>query len=111
MLMIFVYDIHGILTSHRVPNDQTVNGKYYREYIQKYLRPSIRKNRLELLKAGPIILHDNAAPHVSAGVTSLLSSYGWEKLAHPAYSPDISPCDFDLFPVLKKNFAEFNAMI
>ena len=102
MLMIFAYDIHGILTSHRVPNGQTVNGKYYREYIQKCLRPSIRKKRPELLEARPIILHDNATPHVSAGVTSLLSSYGWEKLAHPAYSPDISPSDFDLFPVLKK---------
>ena len=28
MLMIFAYDIHGILTSHRAPNGQTVNGKY-----------------------------------------------------------------------------------
>ena len=67
MLMIFAYDIHGILTSHRVPNGQTVNGKYYREYIQKCLRPSIRKKRPELLEARPIILHDNATPHVSAG--------------------------------------------
>ena len=70
MLMIYAYNIHGILTSHQVPNGQTVNGKYYRKYIQKYLRPSIRKKRPELLKAGPIILHDNATPHVSAWVTS-----------------------------------------
>ena len=102
MFMMFPYDIHGILTSHRVPNGQTVNGKYNREYIQKYPRPSICKKRPELLKAGPTILHDNATPHVSAGVASLLSSFGWEKLAHPAYSPHRSPCDFDLFPVLKK---------
>ena len=46
---------------------ETVNGKYYRVYIQKCLRPSIREKCPELLKAGPIILHENAAPHVSAG--------------------------------------------
>ena len=34
MLMILAYGIHEILTSHRVPNSQTVNGKYYKEYIQ-----------------------------------------------------------------------------
>ena len=94
MLMIFAYDIHEILTSHWVLTSQTVNGKYYREY----LRPAIRKKPSELLRAGPIILHDNAMPHISQGVTSLLCSYGWEKLAHPAYSPAISPCDYDLFP-------------
>ena len=99
MLMIFAYDIHGILMSHGVPNGQTVICKYYREYIKKHLRP--RKP----LKAGPIIQHDNATPHVSeggggGGLMSLLSSYSWEKLAHPAYMPDISTCDFKLFPVL-----------
>ena len=26
----------------------------------------------------------------------------WETLKYPAYSPDLNPCDFDLFPELKK---------
>ena len=31
-----------------------------------------------------------------------MDQYGWEILRHPPYSPDLSPCDFDLFPQLKK---------
>ena len=41
--------------------------------------------------------------HGVNGVTSLLGPYEWETLDHPTYSPDISPCDFDLFPKLKED--------
>ena len=36
-------------------------------------------------------------------MTSLLGRYEWETLDHPAYSPDTSPCDFDLCPKLKED--------
>ena len=35
-------------------------------------------------------------------LTSLLTSYGWDVLPHPPYSPDMSPPDYDLFPKLKE---------
>lgn len=102
MMMIFAYDNQGILTAHRVPHGQTVNQEYYRAFLMKHLRPAIRKKRPELLEATPLILHDNAACHKAGRVTSLLTSYGWNVLPHPAYSPDMSPPDFDLFPKLKE---------
>ncbi len=101
VLMIFAYDNSGILSSHSVPTGQTVNSEYYAHYLQKILRSAIRKKRPDLLNAGPVILHDNATPHVSTHVTTLLTSYSWETLRHPPYSPDLSPCDYDLFPKLK----------
>ena len=67
MLMIFAYDIRGVLTSHKVETGQTVNGMYYKSYMQKVLQPTIRRKCPELLAAGPIILHYNAAPHCSEG--------------------------------------------
>ena len=103
MLMIFAYDRRAILTSHKVETGKTINGRYYEEYIKKVLRPAIRRKRPELLAAGPILLHDNATPHGAQGVTSLLERYEWETLDHPPYSPDLSPCDFDLFPKLKED--------
>ena len=103
MLMIFAYDRHGILTSHRVESGKTINGKYYEEYLKKTLRQLIRRKRHGLLAAGPIILHDNATPHGAVNVTSLLGRYEWEILEHPPYSPDISPCDSDLFPKIKED--------
>jgi len=32
-----------------------------------------------------------------------LVGLGYELLPHPAYSPDLAPCDFFLFPNLKKS--------
>ena len=39
MSMIFAYDRHGILTSHKVESGKTINGKYCEEYIKKTLKP------------------------------------------------------------------------
>lgn len=103
MLMVFAYDNTGVLSSHSVPIGQNVNSEYYAHFLQKILRPAIRKKRPALLKEGPVILHDNATSHVSAHVTSLMTSYAWERLRHPPYSPDLSPCDFDLFPKIKES--------
>ena len=101
--MIFVYDGHGILTTHRVKIGKTINGKYYEGYLKKTLRQAIHRKTGGLLAAGPIILHDNATPHGAVNETSLLRRYEWEILEHLPYSPDISPCDFDLFPKINED--------
>ena len=64
MFLIFAYDRHGILTSHKVKSGKTINGKHFEECIKKTLRQAIRRKRLEILAAGPIILHDNATPRM-----------------------------------------------
>ena len=50
----------------------------------------------------PIILHDKARSHTTAAVTDLLRRWQWEILEHPPYSPDMSPCDYDLFAKVKE---------
>jgi histone-lysine N-methyltransferase SETMAR len=62
----------------------------------------MHKNRPDLLGDGPLILQDNARPHVRKVVTDLLSKYEWEVLTHAPYSPDMSPPDVDLFHKLKE---------
>ena len=49
----------------------------------------------------PIILHDNARSHTAA-VTDLLHRWQWEILEHPPYSPDMSPCDYDVSAKVKE---------
>jgi transposase len=66
------------------------------------LRRKMHKNRRNLLGDGPLILHDNARPHLGKVVTDLLSKYEWEVLPHAPYIPDMSPPEFDLFPKLKE---------
>ncbi|KAG5346224.1 SETMR methyltransferase, partial [Acromyrmex charruanus] len=44
----------------------------------------------------------NASAHSSAVATAKLIELLYELLPHPPYSPDLAPCDFFLFPNLKK---------
>ena len=48
------------------------------------------------------LLHDNTSSHKCEVVKSFLASEKEKVLNHPPYSPDLSPCDFFLFPRLKK---------
>ena len=50
------------------------------------------------------LLHDNAFSHTCKCkvVKSFLASEKVKVLNHPPYSPDLNPCDFFLFPRLKK---------
>ena len=46
--------------------------------------------------------HDNAPAHISHLVQQFLAKHGTAQLRQPPYSPDLAPCDFFLFPGLKK---------
>ena len=48
------------------------------------------------------LVHDNAPAHCSSVVQDYLKTQGFKILPHPAYSPDLAPCDFWLNPVVKK---------
>ena len=47
-----------------------------------------------------MLFHDNAPTYTLDVATAKL---GYELLPHPPYSPDLVPCDFFLFPNLKKS--------
>ena len=51
------------------------------------------------------LLHDNAPAHKYPTVQEYLKESGLDVLDHPPYSPDLSPCDFWLFPRLKEMLA------
>uniref|UniRef100_A0A0K0F2C8 Histone-lysine N-methyltransferase SETMAR n=1 Tax=Strongyloides venezuelensis TaxID=75913 RepID=A0A0K0F2C8_STRVS len=54
-------------------------------------------------RKGPILLHDNARPHVSKTTLQKLNDLKYETLRHPPYSPDLAPTDFHFF----KNLDQF----
>ena len=70
---------------------------------------TLTTNLLVTLEHGPSkgwsrvhLLHDNASSHKCEVVKSFLASEKVQVLNHLPYSPDLSPCDFFLFPRLKK---------
>ena len=57
---------------------------------------------MQLWASGNWQLHqDNAPTHASCLVQRFLAKYQITQVIQPPYSPDLSPCDFWLFPKLK----------
>jgi histone-lysine N-methyltransferase SETMAR len=59
-------------------------------------------------KRETVLVHmDNAPAHRSKAVQARLLKMNATALPHPPYSPDLSPCDFWLFSVLKRHLKGF----
>ena len=49
-----------------------------------------------------MILLDNTKPHKVSKVKNFLENLDITGVLHPPYSPDLSPCDYWLFPLIKR---------
>jgi len=59
--------------------------------------------------------HDNAPAHTALSVQQFLAINNMMVIPHPPYSPDLAPCDFFLFPRMKrqmkgKHFADVSGV-
>jgi hypothetical protein len=67
------------------------------------MRKALWRRRPDLWASGQwTFLHDNVRSHTALSVNRFLAKHEVTVLQHPPYSPDLSPCDFFLFPQLKK---------
>ena len=85
-----------------VPEHKTVTGIYYAEQVLPVVVNHYMAMRPRTGLRGLKLFHDNAPAHCSAVVQDYLKTQGFKTLPHPAYSPDLAPCDFWLNPVIKK---------
>jgi len=93
----------GIVHHEYASDGQTINKKFYVEVLQ-HLRESVHQKRPEKWRDGDWILHHNNGPaQTSHLVQQFLAKHGTTQLQKLPYSPDLlAPCDFFLFPRLKK---------
>jgi histone-lysine N-methyltransferase SETMAR len=96
LMMIIFWDKDGVLLTDHLPRRTTINGPYYASIIER-LRSAILEKRRGKVRHGVMLLHDNASVQKSNIVQA-----AFVELNYPAYSPDISPCDYHLFSNLKK---------
>ena len=97
-MVITFFDQKGLIYQHTVPHGQNINAHYYCDVL-KHLRRHIWEKRPGLA----VVFHqDNAPAHKAKMTQDLLRSFKWEILEHPSYSPNLAPCDFYLFPQVKK---------
>ena len=105
MLYAIFFDSKGPVLQIPVPKGSSVTGKFYRESVLTQLVVFYQKRRPGTGVRGIKLLHDNAPAHKSAAVQEYLKESGLYVLDHPPYIPDLSHCDFWLFPRLKEMLA------
>ncbi|UYV83264.1 hypothetical protein LAZ67_23000327 [Cordylochernes scorpioides] len=92
----------GVVHHEFLPQCRTVNKEYYLQ-VMRNLREAIRQKRPDLWKNKNWLLHHNNAPaHTSLLVRDFLAKNNTLMMPQPPYFPDLAPCDFFLFPKLKR---------
>jgi len=101
-MLIAFFDIDGLVHHEFVPTGQAVNKGFYKTLLQRLLE-AVRRHRPEKWHSGNWILHhDNAPANRAITTNEFLAKNNIPSLPQPPYFPDLAPCDFFLFPQLKK---------
>ena len=95
------WDARGVIMVDYLSKGQTINSTYYCTLLRR-LREEIKEKRPGLLRKKVLFHQHNARIHTSVESMAQIRDCGFELLPHPAYSPDLAPSDFHLFPNLKK---------
>ena len=91
----------GLIHHNFLNPGETITAETYCKEIDE-MHAKLRQMSPALVnRKGPILLHDNARPHVARSTLQKLNELGYETLPHPAYSPDLSPTDFHFFKHLE----------
>jgi len=101
-MLIAFFDINGLVHHEYIPRGQTVNKEFYKTVLQ-HLCDTVCRHHPEKWHSGNWILHHDHAPaHRAVTTNEFLAKHNIPSLPHPPYSPDLAPCNFFLFPQLKK---------
>jgi histone-lysine N-methyltransferase SETMAR len=99
---------NGPVLIYRVEWGEAIDHHYY---INNCLRPLVNEIKRQRPSYGTSrikIHHDNGRPHIHKEVSNYLESEGLTIIPHPPNSPDLSPCDFWLFDLIKENLTDQN---
>ena len=102
VMLISFFDHQGMVHHEFVPQGKTVNQHFYEEVLTRLVNKIRQKRRAFWARKSWILHHDNAPAHTALSVKQFLVSKEITTLRHPPYSPDLAPCDFFLFPKLKR---------
>ena len=96
------WDVKGVIMLDFLPKRSTITGVYYANLLGQ-LRTAIREKCRGKLSKGVLLQQDNARAHTCKVAMAAVERNGYELIPHPAYSPDLAPSGFFLFPNLKKD--------
>ena len=96
------WDAKCVIILDFLPKRSTITGVYYANLLDQ-LRILIREKRRGKLSKSVLLQQDNARVHICKVAMDAAERNGFELIPHPAYSSDLAPSDFFLFPNLKKD--------
>ncbi len=101
-LLILYFDSHGTIYCFFY-DDGTVDSEVYIQSLREMREALRRKHRQLWRDQNFFLLQDNASLHTCVDTAAYLFEVDMaERLwPHPQYSPDLSPCDYWAFPILK----------
>ena len=101
MVTVF-WDAKGVIMLDVLPKRSTITEVYYANILDQR-RTAIREKRRGKLSKDVLLQQDNARVHTCKVAMDAVERDGYELIPPPAYSPDLAPSDFFLFPNLKKD--------
>lgn len=87
----------GVIHYSFLETNQSITAEIYCNQLADMHASLQEKSPALVNRRGPILLHDNARPHVARLTLQKLTDLGYETLPHPPYSPDLSPTDYHFF--------------
>lgn len=93
----------GLVAAVPLEVHKTVTAQWYCEVCLPEVFNKLEEERPTAGLRGILLHHDNAPAHTAAKTLDFLHERGVQLVTHPPYSPDLAPCDFALFPELKKH--------
>ena len=96
------WDAQGVIMLDFLAKKSTITVAYYANLLNQ-LRTVIREKHRGKLSKGILLQQDSARVHTCKIAMDAVERNGYELIPHPAYSPDLAPSDYFLFPDLKKD--------
>ena len=96
------WDAKGVIMLNFLPKRNTITGVYYANLLDR-VRTAVREKRRGKLCKGVLLQQNNARVPTCKVAMDAVERNGYELIPHPAYSPDLAPSEFFLFPNLKKD--------
>ncbi len=97
------FKANGWIAIHALAKEGSLDRFYYIDNCLKLAVEELRRQRPKSGAKSLELLHDNAGPHNNPEVSTYIKEQGLQLMPHPAYSPDLAPCDFWLNDYIKRN--------
>ena len=101
MIVVF-FGKRGTVETVLLEHQKTVTATWYTEVCLPKLITTLKALRPRTPLNTWLLHHDNAPAHRAGRTADFLDKMGIQVLGHPAYSPDLAPCDFSLFLYIKQ---------